>query len=210
MNEEPVIESPQPIELKRATFKDLNPRQRKFVTEYLKCGNASESIRRAGYAKENAHVTCSQMLANISVKEVLQDAWSNGAAQPEQIIARLSEHAFANPADFITFSKGNKIRINKEAYRQGGHAVKKLRITKDGAELEMVDSHRSLELLSRIYGMAKDGLPSMNIAIAPIVQFTLPQKHSDTPQAEPSATVSLPAKSSVIEIDATIETQSNE
>lgn len=46
----------------------LNERQKRFVDAYVKTGNASESIRQAGYKTTNADVTATKLMKNPNVK----------------------------------------------------------------------------------------------------------------------------------------------
>lgn len=49
-------------------MKELNERQRRFVDAYVQTGNASESVRRAGYQSANADVTAAKIMKNPAVK----------------------------------------------------------------------------------------------------------------------------------------------
>ena len=46
---------------------DINPRQWRFVEEYLIDLNGTQAATRAGYAPESAHVTASRLLKNANV-----------------------------------------------------------------------------------------------------------------------------------------------
>ena len=46
---------------------DINPRQWRFVEEYLIDLNGTQAVTRAGYAPESAHVTSSRLLKNANV-----------------------------------------------------------------------------------------------------------------------------------------------
>ena len=46
----------------------LNTRQKKFVDEYIKSGNASKSARLAGYSADNSDVQGAKLLANEKIK----------------------------------------------------------------------------------------------------------------------------------------------
>lgn len=51
----------------------LNPQQAKFVTEYLKDLNATQAAARAGYSEKTSNEQGARLLANVSVKEAIQD-----------------------------------------------------------------------------------------------------------------------------------------
>jgi len=48
-------------------YYDINPRQWRFVQEYLIDLNGTQAAIRAGYAPESAHVTASRLLKNANV-----------------------------------------------------------------------------------------------------------------------------------------------
>jgi phage terminase small subunit len=50
----------------------LNPKQRKFVVEYLVDRNATQAAIRAGYAKKNADVTGPRLLASAGVNREVE------------------------------------------------------------------------------------------------------------------------------------------
>jgi phage terminase small subunit len=51
----------------------LSPKQEKFVQEYIKSGNATQSYLDAGYGTKSPEVGASQLLRNIKVKERLEE-----------------------------------------------------------------------------------------------------------------------------------------
>ena len=58
----------------------LSPKQEKFVQEYIKSGNATQSYIKAGYSENGADVSASRLLGNASVQkrlEELQNASTN-------------------------------------------------------------------------------------------------------------------------------------
>lgn len=51
----------------------LNVRQDMFCLEYAKCGNATESAKKAGYAEKTAYSQGQRLLKNVEVKNRLQE-----------------------------------------------------------------------------------------------------------------------------------------
>lgn len=62
----------------------MTPKQKAFAEFYAQSGNGSESVRRAGYASDNADVEAARLLANPSIQDYLstltQDATDNRIA----------------------------------------------------------------------------------------------------------------------------------
>lgn len=57
----------------------LTPMQQRFVTEYLKCGNATEAVKKAGYqckSDKAAGVQGARLLRNASVQGAIKEAKS--------------------------------------------------------------------------------------------------------------------------------------
>lgn len=50
----------------------LNPKQQRFVAEYLKDLNATQAAIRAGYSERTANEQGSRLLANVSVREAVE------------------------------------------------------------------------------------------------------------------------------------------
>jgi phage terminase small subunit len=65
----------------------MTPRQQSFVKHYLKTGNASEACRRAGY-KSKPNVMGSQLLANPSIRKVLNMAAERAKWDQDRVLAR--------------------------------------------------------------------------------------------------------------------------
>lgn len=51
----------------------LTPKQKAFVDEYIKCGNATEAARRAGYSAKTANTIAAQNLAKPSVSQYISE-----------------------------------------------------------------------------------------------------------------------------------------
>ena len=58
--------------LKAMPSKDLNPKQQRFVDEYLVDLNATQAAIRAGYSEKTAKVQGSRLLTNVIVAEAIQ------------------------------------------------------------------------------------------------------------------------------------------
>lgn len=57
---------------KKASAQKLTPRQEKFVSEYLKTGNATKSAIAAGYNEKTAAPAASRMLRNVKVSRAIE------------------------------------------------------------------------------------------------------------------------------------------
>lgn len=87
---------------------ELNPKQSAFVDEYLIDLNATQAAIRAGYAKNNAHVTASRLLSNDKIKVELtkrkQLRAERTKVDADYVLHRLSEIDQMDIADILTDS----------------------------------------------------------------------------------------------------------
>lgn len=51
----------------------LTPKQKAFADEYIRCGNATEAARRAGYSAKTANTIAAQNLAKPSVSQYISE-----------------------------------------------------------------------------------------------------------------------------------------
>ena len=52
---------------------DLTPKQKAFADEYLKCGNATEAAKKAGYSKQSARQMGTENLSKPSISSYIQE-----------------------------------------------------------------------------------------------------------------------------------------
>ena len=52
---------------------NLTPKQKAFVDEYLKCGNATEAAKKAGYSEQSARQMGTENLSKPSISEYIQE-----------------------------------------------------------------------------------------------------------------------------------------
>lgn len=59
----------------------LNPRQKRFVDEFVILGNAAEAARRAGYSAKTARTVASEILSKPDIQEAVRLARAENAAR---------------------------------------------------------------------------------------------------------------------------------
>ena len=69
----------------------LNPKQRKFIKEYIKTGNATQSVVRAGYKSKNPEVSASQLLRNANVQDEIKNVLDKAGLTDEYLANGLKE-----------------------------------------------------------------------------------------------------------------------
>lgn len=138
----------------------LNHRQQVFVNEYVKCWNAAESARRAGY-NGKSNVIGSQLLANLSISEEIQKRVDEIKMSADEVLIRLANMARSNISDYA------KVRTPDDLAGLGdkGQVVKKFKrritTTQSGneyeeIELELYDAQPPLQLIGKQHGLFTD------------------------------------------------------
>ena len=65
--------------------KKVNPKQRKFIKEYIKTGNATQSVLKAGYKTKNPEVSASQLLRNANVQDEIKNVLDKAGLTDEYL-----------------------------------------------------------------------------------------------------------------------------
>lgn len=75
-------------------------KQRVFIEEYLRCWNASEAARRAGY-KTKANVIGAELIALPSIKAVVEKRIDEMKMDTDEVLSRLASYARGSLEPFI-------------------------------------------------------------------------------------------------------------
>lgn len=134
---------------------NLTPRQRIFIEEYLRCWNATEAARRAGYSDPEQSGWVNKH--KVEVRAAMEARLSEHRLSADEVLARLSDHAMGTMGDFIGtnyLESGQAITvIDLERARRAGklHLIKKIRVDEKGTAIELYDAKAALELLGKHY-----------------------------------------------------------
>lgn len=92
----------------------LTPKQAAFVQEYLKDLNATQACIRAGYSKNGADVTGSQLLVNPRIRVALETALKDREARTQitqdRVLREFARIAFLDPRKLFS-DDGSPLRI---------------------------------------------------------------------------------------------------
>jgi hypothetical protein len=129
----------------------LTFKQRQFVSYFLgeAKGNATEAARMVGYVEPN--VQGPRLLVNVRIRAAIDAQLEETALSADEILARLSEVASVDMADFMTIDRQGAARLDlaKAQARGKTHLIKSLRPTKFGLAIELHDSQAAVERLGR-------------------------------------------------------------
>lgn len=141
----------------------LTARRQAFVAEYLKCWNASEAARRAGYSEATASEQGSRLLADVNVSAEIARRKAEMLMSADEIMARLTEQGRAAYAPYIRTD--GTVNIADLVLDGKAHLIKKIKFGKSGLEIEFYDVQAALALLAKARGLdritltGKDGGP---------------------------------------------------
>jgi len=145
-----------------------------FVAYYLgkANGNATEAARMAGYAEPNTQGP--RLLVNVGIRAAIDAKLDRVAMSADEVLARLSDIASADPADFIDFDPppkpppknpddpdepdawedvGLRLRLDLAKRRGKTHLIKSIKAGKYGLSIELHDAQAALEKLAKYHGL---------------------------------------------------------
>jgi phage terminase small subunit len=130
----------------------LTNKQRAFIEHYLKCWNAAEAARKAGYSERTARFIGSENLTKPNIQAEIDKRLDELAMSAAEVLARLTDQATASMADFISVNDEGQPHLDlKQALERGKlHLLKKIRVTDQGhLTIELHDGQKALMLLGQ-------------------------------------------------------------
>lgn len=126
----------------------MKTRQQIFLEEYLRCWNASEAARRAGY-KGRPNTIGPRLLANVGIQKAIQARLDELKMSADEVLVRLADQARSSMADFVEVDDAGQIKVS---LAQAGklHLVKKISLTAEGGlQIELYDAQGALKLIGQ-------------------------------------------------------------
>lgn len=117
--------------------RNLTPKQRLFVAEYLKDLNATQAAIRAGYSPRTANEQAARLLAKVSIRAATEQAFNKRAAKVELS----ADYVLGNLTEITERCMQHAAVLDKE-----GEPTGEYRFDASGA-------NRALELLGKHLGM---------------------------------------------------------
>ena len=122
----------------------LTTKRRVWLNEYLRCWNATEAARRAGYAHPNTQGP--RLLVDVRIQAAIQQRLNELKMGADEVLIRLSEMARADISEFIAPSGA----IDWTKVREQGYLVKKVRHNSGkNSEIELYDAQSALQLIGK-------------------------------------------------------------
>lgn len=133
----------------------LSTKRRVFVEEYLKCWNATEAAKRAGYSERTAHSQGPRLLDNVEVQAYIQRRIREKAMGADEVLLRLGEQARGEVGRYVAADG----RVDLERIIADGkqHLIKGIKYDRHGRMMvEFYDAQAALALLGRHHRLFMD------------------------------------------------------
>ena len=129
----------------------MTARQQVFIAEYLKCWNASEAARRAGYSEKTATAIGAENLTKPDIAAEIEHRKAAILMSADEVLARLTEQGRAAYAEY--FEANGSVNLEKLIADGKGHLIKKIKPTKEGLEVEFYDAQGALAMIAKARGL---------------------------------------------------------
>lgn len=178
----------------------LNAKQRKFVNEYAKSGNATQAAIAAKYSKKTAYSTGPRLLDNVEIRQAIDTLLTKATEKAEltvaEVLAEMRNVAFFDIAQAFN-TDGSLKEIGEmdektrriissletdEIFAGRGGARKKIGVTR---KLKLADKMKALEMIGRHFKMFTDVTEVSGPNGGPQVVLTMPADGSEAPAQPP-------------------------
>lgn len=176
----------------------LSAKQRLFVKEYLKSGNAARAAKAAGYSAKVAETNGPRLLRNAQIKKAVDEGMARVTAKAEltaaEVLAEIRKLAFADLRK--AFDKDGKLLPlhempdevgialqgveTDEIYAGRGASRIKLGVTR---KVKLTDKVRALEMLGKHFKLFTEVHEHSGKDGGPMVVLTMPANGSEAPEA---------------------------
>jgi hypothetical protein len=142
--------------------RELTDKQKAFIEHYLRCWNASEAARRAGY-NGRSNAVGHNLMTNIDIRAEIDARLSDLAMDANEVLARLAAMARSDVSVFL--DKSGDIDLTTDQAREHIYLLKKARtkrgVTKGGEpwterEIELHDPQAALVHIGRHLALFTD------------------------------------------------------
>lgn len=177
----------------QSAYEQLSPRHRAFVDTYIACNfNGTRAARIVEYAHPNVQAV--RLLANVSIAAAIKERMTEVAMSADEVMRRLANYARFDMSEFVRVPVYAPTSIESERQPIGdddpvadsqsrsiepyvdvlalinagqGYAIKGIKITPNGANIEFHDPVSALQLIGKTHKLfverqevtGKDGKP---------------------------------------------------
>lgn len=158
----------------------LTNKQRVFIDEYLKCWNAAEACRRAGYSVRTAASMGRENMTKPAILQEIKTRLTEYHMGADEALALLAEQARAKITDVID----DDGEIDWQKVMKHGYIVKAIRPNRWGTAIELVDSQGALDKIMRVHGKYKDAIDLTSAGEKLEIVFREVKQENNDPDAD--------------------------
>lgn len=143
----------------------LTTKQRAFIESYLRCWNAAQAARDAGYNGTRANQQGQDYLSKPVIQAAIQSRLADLKMGADEVLTRLADHARGSLQPFLRRTPGGDLRgfdLSDEAPLHLIHKVSlttrtmKDDVTEERVTLELYDAQAALALLGKHHALFTD------------------------------------------------------
>ena len=161
----------------------LTAKQRIFVDEYLRCWNATEAARRAGYSERSLRSIAAENLTKPDIQAEIKRRLLTVAMSADEVLGRLAEQARVDLGQFIRINdETGQVTVDLRPVRakEHTHLIKSLRQTKEGLAIEVCDAQAALVHLGKHLQLFTENLNVRGAIQTSTVNIYIPDNHRDS------------------------------
>lgn len=161
-----------PLDFGDIVVDGLTEKEQLFLNEYLRCWNATEAAKRAGYSEDTAYQSGYRLRHKPLIDQAIQQRLAEHTLSAEEAMARLTVQATTSLQDIIDPLTGDVDLVN--AVKTGAiHAIQQYEY-QDGdrgtkVKVKLYDAQTALQTIWKNQRVI-DGLPTEVIAVLPTIQ----------------------------------------
>lgn len=137
---------------------DLNPNMLAFCEEYIKDLNQTQAAIRAGYSEKGASVTGSRLLANVKVRQKIDELKRERSERTkittDDILFKLNTILNFDPLEII--DENGKMRDLRTVRPELRALIQGIKNGRDGIEVKFMSKERAMEYLAKHLKMFVD------------------------------------------------------
>lgn len=135
----------------------LTPMQQKFVDEYVKCPNATQAAKNAGYSEATAYAEGHKLKKKPEIAKAIEARFTESAMTSGEVLRLLAERARADYAPYIKLDGDNKPYVDVAQMIADGktHLIKSIKYTRHGINIEFHNVETAQEIIFRGHGLDK-------------------------------------------------------
>jgi len=152
----------------------LTPKQALFVEAYLRCWNATQAAREAGYqGKESTLAAVGYKLLRIAhIAQKVKERIQASCMTTDEALNILAQQARFNACDYLIVDETTGPSVDFDALKAAGlgHMIKSIANLRSGIRVEFYDGQAAIEKILRASGAYKDQGDGINITVPVTIQ----------------------------------------